>query len=369
MIYAFSSTSLSEKIMTACGECGETPQMEVRNEKSFEIGKGQETVTNLNPRICIIDENVITDTENIDDAIRKIRIMAANTRIIYITSPGAAPNDPLYRSLVETGIYDILIHDEIQNDFIKAVHTAIEKPATYGNCARFLHAESGQNKPKMFPSKGKRTVIEKEIHVREYGNAVIGIAGLQPRLGTTHFTIQTAKTLVKLGYSVGVILDAPTFDAIGEVYCETNILDTNSYELAGIAFHKNRSILDLKGIGYRFTVADCGVYRHDNETYKSADCKIIMCGGKEWELPYLDDFLTQQDELLTKITTYVFPFCDNETFENIASSMPGFRVLQWEYSPTIFQSSVTAQKAIEKLLPNTPQNNVPAKKRKGLFHK
>lgn len=262
----------------------------------------------------IIDLGVLSDTdEKIKESIGMIRYYDDKIRIIIFE--GSRPNSyPLMHNCFLNGIYNLIIADTYIN-IRSNLEKCICEGMTYKDALDFRNEEN----------------LLKVAHAPlENEKKVIAFTGTQHRIGVTHCVISIAYTLRNYGYLVAVIDCTGTTDylTIMKSY-EQKLKENMSFTIDDIDFYIKSSQTDAVSptAAYNFILYDFGLYgrvcalsESEQRIYKNAQEKIIVCGTKSWEIPYLSATLEclQEDKEAVK---YLFNFSEEALHNDVKKMM------------------------------------------------
>ena len=178
--------------------------------------------------IMIIDLSCALDLDTeIISSLETIKVMYGQMRIILLAASMQPGNDLLIKC-VQMGIYDIITATdfvEIKDELVKCVLEGKQ----YRDALRYLK-----------PGEDDKSV-GKQVRIKQKQNAnrvMIGFAGSQERVGTTHNAIVTANTLRRSGYMVALLemSSHPVFRDIKESYDEESE-DALHFSVNGIDYY------------------------------------------------------------------------------------------------------------------------------------
>lgn len=157
---------------------------------------------------------------------------------------------------------------------------------------------------------------------------IIGFAGSQHRVGTTHQAIWFGNYLNMAGYRVAVVEndenDSKSFHTIKYTY---NVKENNGcFTFKNVDYYPNYNLADLPKIflkDYNFVLIDFGVLCQ-NMLIEFGRCvaQIVVCGSKPWEIPMLELLMTMiSDEEVLKKINYLFIFTPEREKKEIIKNM------------------------------------------------
>lgn len=334
----------------------------------------------------IIDITAIVDTKKLISAIKRYKIKNDKSQIVII-APNYSPPNPVIYSLVKMGIYDIInpqsenledikISEELKkildnpSTFKKAVRWFLDEEMEYTKELNVINETNSRSRLKgSEKSKDERPLtITKEKIV---GTVVIAIAGTIKRIGTTHTSISMATFLKNNGFKVALVeyYNSHHFNFIKNNYEDVRegenffIIDNIHY----YPFNDSFEILDILNDDFNYIIMDMGKYSEcDMQEFKRSNVKMLVSGGKDWEITDLELILRTGDMSINMKNNYYFNFVDKETFnlikDNMSDSTIGkFKCFQAAYNPNPFylnKDSIASFKDILKdVLPESYKNN------------
>lgn len=265
------------------------------------------------------------------EAVRRFRITRPEARTIVLLGEDAKP-DGLTTELVSMGVYDLLaVGDALLPSALGAL---LADPATYAHAARWqVRAALAENRKRggrlMAHPAAERTV--ETIVERVVGCVVIAVAGVGPRVGTTHLALSLARTLTDDGHPVAAVMT-------NEAHWRSI---AGGYE--GIAIDESRSRFELDGLAlylgaparpsdYRYIVLDLGVYdAGDAVEFKRSPVRVLVSGSTEWDLADTAALLRADTQVAGY--TFAFTFTSAELAAYIVANMPGVHVIPVPYNP------------------------------------
>jgi len=306
----------------------------------------------------IIDLTALNDTdEEITEAVKTLKIMANNTRIIILAC-NRATGDELLSKLFQMGIYDLITADDF-NDIREQLQYSIVHGNQYKDAIRYEDVKNGHEK------------VVTRMEVKQVVNKVmLAFAGAQGHIGTTHNCIVLANALRKKGYMVAVVEynSSGCFEQIRESFDEK--LYESYFTMNGVDFYPGvvgEQLGSILGKSYNFVLVDFGVYSHcDQIVFNKANERFIVLGSKPWELDNANQIFVLANEA-APYYHYLFNFTPAENFKDIKEGMTGIESVHFlEYSENPFKSSNFAD--VDNILKNyLPIQQDINPKKKGLF--
>lgn len=208
----------------------------------------------------------------------------------------------------------------------------------------------------IFPNKLLKNIVpvqSEEVYVpstvkQEVQSAVkkviIGFAGTQDRIGTTHQAILFANYLNAAGYTVAVVesehCECKSFHTLQSRYNMKAMGDCVSYR--DVDYYPSFNLGELNRIflkDYNFVLIDFGVY-NESMALEFGRCvvQIIVSGSKSWETPMLERLLMLvDDEEILKKFNYLFLFTPEDEKKTIIKNMDVLdKVFFADYQPDPF---------------------------------
>lgn len=272
----------------------------------------------------IVDLNALQDTDaEIIQAFEMLRIMNYTTKIIVLAS-NRQPGDELLKNCFAMGIYDMILSN-VFAEIYEELKCCLTVGKQYKDAMRYKEGNTEQS-----------VVVKKELK-RTVNKILIGIAGVQPRIGCTHLGIVLAGYLRKKGYVAALLeydnsIDTDetvggTFESIREAYGEV-LTGDGYFSLGGVDYYAHtgsKELLQLlSGKFYNFIIVDFGLYQEcDKLMYSKCDIRLLVTGAKPWETVHVTELFAQgaPDEL--QQMNYVFNFAAASDREDIRKSLSG----------------------------------------------
>ncbi|MDF2587297.1 MAG: hypothetical protein K0S41_1138 [Anaerocolumna sp.] len=166
----------------------------------------------------------------------------------------------------------------------------------------------------------------------------IGIAGSQHRIGTTHLSFLINSYLYQNGCK-GLYIEKNPADlslSIPTRYQSIKIKN-NVYQL----YHqdilpKHITDITLLKTSYQYLIYDYGILSEDSiDEFLDTDIKLLVCGGKEWELEFTKEILKQLHGF--QDIKYLFNFMDGSQFKVVIRQMRNLLCYRVPYEPNPFQ--------------------------------
>lgn len=224
----------------------------------------------------IIDTSCLDDTEeDVIQAIKMFRTLNETVRII-ILSPERIPGDALLAQIFALGVWNIIAtmdYFELKSQLISCMEG------------------SGKSFKEALEFKDVREIEQSEKKdIKTVSRVMLGVAGSQPGIGSTHNAILLAGTLRKKGFLVAIVEVNPSsdFEKIRQGF-EMKIHEHSYFTMNGIDYYPDATEQTLKLIGeksYNFIVLDFGEHRRDQERFDKCHVRFLVTGSKSWELEY-----------------------------------------------------------------------------------
>ena len=190
----------------------------------------------------------------------------------------------------------------------------------------------------------REKVVEKKVIVRPKINInklKIAVCGTCSRMGATTQAFLIANYLVKYKFNTCYI-EANGKNSLSNIknFYEVSVDDKNkkiSYK--GLDIFANITLEDLPNIlsmNYEVFVFDYGEFLNTfEESFASADIRIVVSGAKFWEEKYIENVFKICN--IYKDINFIFNFVDEEEQDFILKNMEGLKVYFSEYCPNIFK--------------------------------
>lgn len=265
----------------------------------------------------IIDLGSLKDTdEEIMKAVETIRFLDDYIRIIIIA--GSRENcEGLLHKCFLNGIYNLIMEDSYIN-----IRSSLEKCLLDGMSYRdALDFKDEEELRKLkFKDRMKQTdSVRKKI----------AFAGTQARVGVSHCVMAAAYTLRSCGYLVAVVDGTGSPDYYNIMRSYQMQLNTEGYfTLEEIDFYIKPSFQDIcSDSTHNYILYDFGQQSRllalppsEAEAYQEADMKILVCGGKSWEIPMLSEVINAMKDKNPE-PDYLFNLTDTKNRNGIVKMM------------------------------------------------
>ena len=184
--------------------------------------------------------------------------------------------------------------------------------------------------------------VEKKVLVKPKINKLkIAVCGTCSRMGATTQAFLIANYLVKYKFNTCYI-EANGKNSLSNIknFYEVSVDDKNkkiSYK--GLDIFANITLEDLPNIlsmNYEVFVFDYGEFLNTfEESFASADIRIVVSGAKFWEEKYIRNVFKICNTY--KDINFIFNFVDEDEQDFILKNMEGLKVYFSQYAPNIFK--------------------------------
>lgn len=300
-----------------------------------------------------IEEEVLQTLDSVRTTNDKLRIILVAANRSY--------GDRFLKKCAQMGIYNIIVSDdfnEIKNELLYCIQTGKQ----YKDAVKFIDYEIEEN-----------IVVKTEIK-QTVNKVVLGIAGSQPRIGVTHYTIMLATYLRKRGYMVAVVEYnlQKAFESICESAGCKYFPEEGYFNFEGIDYYPSASQERLAGaIGkcYNFILVDFGEFHTcDQITYNKSDVKFILAGAKPWEVERVNQIFSQVSKETLTTYQYIFNFTDPKDRKDIEEGMSILNqvfFIEYAINPFTFHELQDVENILKEYMPV----KIEERKKKGLFRK
>ena len=263
----------------------------------------------------IIDLGVLTDTdEKIIESIEMLRFYDDKMRIIIFE--GRRPNSyKLLHTCFLNGVYNLIIMDtfiDIRNNLKKCICQGM----SYKEASLFRSEENLFKKAEEPLGSQKKTLV---------------YTGTQNRVGVTHCVISAAYALRSYGYLVAVVDCTGSTDYVNIMHSyEKKLGDDLKFPLEEIDFFIKPASSECisPSAAYNFIIYDMGHYGRisalndsEKEIYKSAEEKVLVCGSKPWEIPYLSQIVGNMADEEKESMKFLFNLTESALKNDIKKMM------------------------------------------------
>lgn len=326
-------------------------------------------------KTLIIDLTSLKDSEeDLLDALNGFRLINDNLQII-IVAPYKRSGDKLLGEIFNMGIYDIVaFEDEEQEAVKKKVQECLKERRKYKDSIIYKTDVSEEGKEKDKKVIKEKVIIKTETSVSK---ALIGVIGVQQRIGVTHNCIVSANYLRKQGYSVAILEDSQNQNKIMNRIMEIEDVDVNTQEnfftYQKVDYYPNYDTSEsykIQAKGYNFIFIDFGMYYPGMNLIELNRCvkAIVLLGSKPWEIGEANNLFMSVDTNLLENYSYIFNFTakDNEKF--LRESMGSLKNVYFaDYTPDPFNNQKS--ETIEKVFAEYVNGTRDKPSRKNIFNK
>ena len=188
----------------------------------------------------------------------------------------------------------------------------------------------------------REKIVEKKVLVKPKINKLkIAVCGVCERMGATTQAFLIANYLIKYGFNACYI-EFNKKDVVKNIknFYDVLVDDKNrkiSYKdldiFANVTFEDLPKILSMN---YEAFIFDYGEFLHTSEeSFASADVRIVVSGAKFWEEKYIQNVF-KICHIYNDIN-FIFSFVDKDDREFITENMEDLKVYFSDYAPNIFK--------------------------------
>lgn len=180
-------------------------------------------------------------------------------------------------------------------------------------------------------------IMKKKKQVINPGSSIeIGIAGAQPRLGTTHMSFRLCSYFSRQNISC-LYIEHNKSRCLGQVskrYMGLN--DGNGIiRIKGISMISSDHLRVADISGYNVVIKDYGSLNATNrEEFLRSEVKLLVLGAKDWELGFSEEALEFVSEY--KDVIFLFNFVNGRQYRQVIKSMMFRNCLRIPYEPDSF---------------------------------
>jgi len=147
----------------------------------------------------------------------------------------------------------------------------------------------------------KAAITGRKNNPIDSGQCLVTVAGVEPKVGTTHLALSLGCKARDRDINCAVILPSHSFEALKKYYVLT------VREEPRCADNEPRQFADLSGLsimsgvlpgdleGYQLLIWDCGSLPQGQRRFASGDLRCLVSGGQPWELLPLNEVLMNLD--------------------------------------------------------------------------
>ena len=180
-------------------------------------------------------------------------------------------------------------------------------------------------------------IMKKKKNILNLGSSIeIGIAGAQPRLGTTHMSFRLCSYFSRQNLNCLYIEqnNSRCLRQVGKRYMRPNdgkeIIRAN-----GIAMVSTNHFNMTDISGYNVIIKDYGSLNETNrEDFLKSGIKLLILGAKDWELGFSEEALELVSEY--KDIIFLFNFVNGRQYRQVIKSMMFRKCLRIPYEPDPF---------------------------------
>lgn len=180
-------------------------------------------------------------------------------------------------------------------------------------------------------------IIKKKKYLMNPESSIeIGIAGAQPRIGTTHLSFRLCCYFSRQNIKC-LYVESNRSRCLGHI--ESRYFDLRKNQgimrVRGIAMVNadNTKMMDISG--YNIIIKDYGSLNMSNkEQFLQSKIKILVLGAKDWELGFSEEALDMVSEY--KDIIFLFNFVDGKQYRQAIKSMLYGKCLRIPYEPDPF---------------------------------
>lgn len=182
---------------------------------------------------------------------------------------------------------------------------------------------------------------------------VLSVLGTQPRVGVTHTAIALGKYLADQGYKVLVKENHVSEDFLSIQAMYPNLIKKEiGFQVKGLDFipHTEEvSLEDLFNKSYEFIILDHGVFNSEGlSDLMHSNIKILISGGKEWEIQYLEVALSFLKD--SSGFKYFFNFVTQQLYKELIRHMGKLECFKGAYHPNPFELTDLAKNIYASIL-------------------
>ena len=302
---------------------------------------------------------VVMDYTNIVSFCRNLMIANGNIRII-VMAEGYNINSKIIQAAISANVRYFMLGTN-SSQLKQELTDAINGKSSIEKIFDTLPTDEQKNKRKS------------EIEESFIGSRTIAVAGAQSRIGTTTQALQIVKHLLLQGFTACYIqLDSSDYvRKIAEFYFDAiDIPDEGLIQYQNIdMYYKQELITDILAKNYDYYVYDFGNVLDKDFTlmqFLEKDTKIIVCGSKANELPYMQTVL----ELMSGSNVeYVFSFTSETDRKDILDNMEDKKKHTHfaDYVPDPFSYMPSSKELFSFINTDKPKNDPEPKRKFGFF--
>lgn len=290
----------------------------------------KQNITNLGGVDCLIlDVSVCLNTdEEVLSALEMIRTMYDKIKII-VFAPYYKVGNAFLMKCLQMGICNIVNTDDFRQIEIDLTY-CLKDGMTYRDAAKFKE---------VYPEK----VVVKHAIKRTVNKRLIGVAGTESNIGTTHSSIVLANYFRRKGFMVALAerAEQKAFVDICKDYDE-RIFEGGYFTLNGIDFWPDVSDEKMQLIqthSYNVIVIDFGCYQDINkDAFERCEDRLIITGAKPWEMESINRIFSMASKDVLRKYVFLFNFTPQRDYEAIQKGMDELSVYFLNYMEDPFMA-------------------------------
>ena len=302
---------------------------------------------------------VVMDYNNIGQFCKNISIANSNIRLV-VMAEGYNINSKIIQAAISAGVRHFMLGTNAAKLKQELTDALDDKPSI-------------EHIFDTLPTEEQRTKKKTEIEEGFKSSRTIAVAGSQSRIGTTTQALQIVKHLLLQGFTACYIqLDSSDYvRKIAEFYFDA--IDSPNEGLIQYQnidmYYKQELITDILAKNYDYYVYDFGNVLDKDFTlmqFLEKDTKIIVCGSKANELPYMQTVL----ELMSGSNVeYVFSFTSETDRKDILDNMEDKKKHTHfaDYVPDPFSYMPSSKELFSFINTDKPKNDPEPKRKFGFF--
>lgn len=359
MVTYFTGTTFNQVIQGCIDETNELVyQPKIEEDQDF-LKHIKQNLNGLSGVDCLIlDTSVCINTDaELLDALEMIRTMYDTIRII-VFAPYRATGDRFLTSCLNMGIMNIINSDDF-NEIREELKYCVVKGKTYREAVKYKEGHP----EKVVVKRAKRAVNKR----------MIGVAGSESNIGTTHSIIVLANYFRKKGFMVSVaeVNDSGAFQTICQEFGES-MFEEGYFTMNGIDFYPDvdeEKLQDVQKRSYNVILLDFGAYSVDNrDAFERCEDKIIIAGSKPWELEAVNHIFANASKDVLMKYVFCFNFTQEKDYQAIRSGMgelESVHFLNYSEDPFADYSFPDGDEIFMDILPEEPEEE----QKQGIFSK
>ena len=163
--------------------------------------------------------------------------------------------------------------------------------------------------------------VKRAVHKR-----MIGIAGAESNIGTTHNAIVLANFFRKKGFMTALAEcnHSGAFEAVCDSYEESKF-EEGYFTMNGIDIYPNvdeKKMQTIQERSYNVIISDFGVFCEENkDAFERCEDRMIIAGSKPWEMEALNRIFEQASSDVLGKYIFCFNFTHERDYEAIREGM------------------------------------------------